>query len=188
MGDSHRVRDDQPREVLWVLASAANDNPAVEKEVNEQVRKMLLCRRLYNRKKKSGKPNASIVELTTAELRIAIDNGDLSHTWFMHFYAVNPQCQMKMAHRQEARRVGKQREPTVERHFFGEFGLKVHLTARARYTPFSGTLLVGRICIIFVHSCWLAPPLASACCVLITSRRWKVAVAPLFLATPAAGP
>jgi hypothetical protein len=116
--------------VKWVLASAANDNPAVENEVSEQVRRMLLCRRLYNRKKKSGKPNASTVELTTAELRIAIDNGDLSHTWFQHFYADNPQCQMKTAHRQEARRVGKQREPTVERHFFGEFGLKVHLTAR----------------------------------------------------------
>ena len=116
--------------VKWVLASAANDNPSVEKEVCEQVRKMLLCRRLYNRKKKSGKPTASIVELTTAELRIAIDDGDLSHTWFQHFYAANPECQMKTAHRQEARRVGKQREPTVERHFFGEFGLKAHLTQR----------------------------------------------------------
>lgn len=42
------------RLVQWVLACASNDNPAVEREVSDQVRRMLLCRRLFNRKKKGS--------------------------------------------------------------------------------------------------------------------------------------
>ena len=118
------------RLVQWVLACASNDNPAVEREVSDQVRRMLLCRRLFNRKKKGSYSSAKLVDLSTAEMRIAIDGGDLSHTWFQGFYAANPSCQLKTAHKQESMRVGKQREPTVERHFFGEFGLQVHLTKR----------------------------------------------------------
>ena len=116
--------------VKWILACAQNDNPAVETEVGEQVKKILLCRRLFKRKKQNGKPNAVVTPLSDAEKRIALDGGDLSHCWFQGFFAANPTCEKKYAHKQEAKRVSKQRETTVERHFFGEFGLKNHLTLR----------------------------------------------------------
>lgn len=75
------------RLVKWVIASADNDNPATEREVSEQVTKMLQCRRLANRSKHDGKHN---VELTPAEKRLALEGGELSHMWFMGFYAANP--------------------------------------------------------------------------------------------------
>ena len=118
------------RLVKWCLACAANDNPAKEREVSEQVAKMLQCRRLANRHAQSGRPSCKVVPLTAAEERIALDGGLLSHTWFMGFYARNPACEMKTAHKQEAKRVGKQREDVVERHFNGEFGLTASLKAR----------------------------------------------------------
>lgn len=43
------------RLVAWLGASAANDNPAMENEVSEQVVKMLQCRRLAHRKAKGTK-------------------------------------------------------------------------------------------------------------------------------------
>ena len=116
--------------VKWILACAQNDNPAVETEVGAKVKEILLCRRLFNRKKKNGKPNAVVIELSDAEQRIALDDGDISHRWFQGFFAANPTCEKKKAHKQEAKRVSKQREPTIERHFYGEFGLTVHLTMR----------------------------------------------------------
>ena len=118
------------RLVKWLLNSAANDNPATEKEVSEQVRKMLLCRRLFNRKHKNGRDNSSLVELSAAEERLALEGGDLSHTWFQGFYAANTSCQLKTAHKQESKRVGKQREDVVARHFNGEFGLTESLQRR----------------------------------------------------------
>ena len=117
------------RLVQWVLQSAANDNPATEVEVSEQVSKMLQCRRLHNRKVHNGK-TATTVELTPAEERLALEGGVLSHTWFMGFYASNPTCELKKAHKQEGKRVGKQREDVVERHFNGEFGLTESLKRR----------------------------------------------------------
>ena len=104
--------------VVWVLACAGNDNPAKEREVSEQVRKMLLVRRLANRSKQNGR-STSIVDLSPAEERIALEGGELSHTWFQGFYAANPTCELKTAHKQEAKRVTKQREDVVERHFNG---------------------------------------------------------------------
>lgn len=109
--------------VKWCIASAKNDNPAMESEVNDQVTKILQCRRLANRAKR----RASNIELSTAETRIALQGGTLSHTWFQGFYAANPSCQLKTAHKQEAKRVGKQRKDVVERHFNGEFGLAASL-------------------------------------------------------------
>ena len=35
----------------------------------QQVKNILLCRRLYNRKRQSGKPNALVVPLSDAENR-----------------------------------------------------------------------------------------------------------------------
>lgn len=116
------------RLVAWLGASAANDNPAMENEVSEQVVKMLQCRRLAHRKAKGTK--SSIAPLTPAEERLALEGGHLSHTWFQGFYADNPTCQLKTAHKQEAKRVGKQREDVVERHFNGEFGLTESLMER----------------------------------------------------------
>ena len=116
--------------VKWLLGSAQNDNPATEAEASAQVTKMLQCRRLANRRKRSGKPNAAVVELTAAEVRVGLDGGELSHTWFSRFYAANPECQKKTAHKQEAKRVAKQREDVVERHFDGDFGFTKSLTAR----------------------------------------------------------
>ena len=116
--------------VKWLLASAANDNPAKEREVSDKVSKMLQCRRLFNRKHQNGKSNRAIIPLTVAEERIAIHGGELSHTWFSGFYAANPSCELKTAHKQEAKRVGKQREDVVDRHFFGEFGIEVSLKTR----------------------------------------------------------
>ena len=68
--------------VKWLLGSAQNDNLATEAEASAQVTKMLQCRRLANRRKRSGKPNAAVVELTAAEVRVGLDGGELSHTWF----------------------------------------------------------------------------------------------------------
>ena len=95
------------RLVKWVLASASNDNPATESEVSEQVAKMLQCRRLAFRKARNGKEpfNPRLVDLSPAEHRLALEGGNLSHTWFMGFYAANPSCQFKTAHKQEAKRV-----------------------------------------------------------------------------------
>ena len=118
------------RLVKWCLACAANDNPATEKEVSEQVTKILQCRRLANRHMQSGKPSSRVVPLTPAEDRLALEGGLLSHTWFMGFYARYPECEIKTAHTQEAKRVGKQREDVVERHFNGEFGLTKSLKVR----------------------------------------------------------
>jgi hypothetical protein len=118
------------RLVKWVLACAANDNPSTEKETSEQVAKMLQCRRLANRANHNGRADSSNVELSPAEERLALEGGDLSHTWFQGFYARNPECEFKTAHKQEAKRVGKQREDVVERHFNGEFGLTESLKAR----------------------------------------------------------
>ena len=117
------------RLVKWVLACAANDNPALEREVSEQVTKMLQVRRLANRKHHSG-TSVSIVALTSAEERLALEGGMLSHTWFQGFYAANPWCEFKTAHKQEAKRAGTQREDVVERHFNGEFGLTESLKRR----------------------------------------------------------
>ena len=117
------------RLVEWVLACAANDNPCTESEVSIQVTKMLQCRHLHNRTKKNGK-GGTVVPLTPAEHRLALEGGLLSHTWFMGFYAANPTLQLKTAHKQEAKRVGKQREDVVERHFNGEFGLTESLKRR----------------------------------------------------------
>ena len=94
--------------VRWLLASARNDNPACEADVTVQVAKMLQCRRLANRRHHSGKAGSSRVALSRAEERIAIGGGELSHTWFQRFYGANPSCQMKTAHKQEAKRVWKQ--------------------------------------------------------------------------------
>ena len=116
--------------VKWLLASAENDNPATEGEVSIKVTKMLQCRRLSNRKNHSGKASASLVPLSAAEERIALNGGVLSHTWFSGFYADHPSIQLKTAHKQEAKRVGKQREDVVERHFNGEFGLTTSLITR----------------------------------------------------------
>jgi hypothetical protein len=116
------------RLVQWVHACEANDNPAKEKEVSEQVQKMLQIRRLANRANKNGK-STSIVELTPAEERIALKGGELSHSWFQRFYADHPTCELKTAHKQEAKRVNKQREDVVDRHFDGEFGLAKSLQA-----------------------------------------------------------
>jgi hypothetical protein len=77
------------RLVQWVHACEANDNPAREKEVSEQVQKMLQIRRLANRANKNGN-STSIVGLTPAEEHIALKGGELSHTWFQRFYAANP--------------------------------------------------------------------------------------------------
>jgi hypothetical protein len=117
------------RLVEWVLACEANDNPAKEREVSDQVQKMLQVRRLANRSKQNGK-TTTIVELTPAEERIAIEGGALSHKWFQGFYANNPEIEMKTAHKQESKRVNKQREDVVERHFNGEFGLTESLQRR----------------------------------------------------------
>eukprot|EP00966_Prymnesium_polylepis_P205651 4765669-Prymnesium_polylepis.1 len=87
---------------------------------------MLQCRRLANRKKKTSLQDP----LTAAEERLALEGGDLSHTWFMGFYAKYTDCELKTAHKQEAKRVGKQREDVVERHFNGEFGLTESLKRR----------------------------------------------------------
>ena len=86
------------RLVKWVLASASNDNPSTEAEVSEQVTKMLQCRRLAWRKAHTQK--TSIVPLSAAEERLALEGGNLSHTWFQGFYARNPECQLKTAHKQ----------------------------------------------------------------------------------------
>eukprot|EP00966_Prymnesium_polylepis_P062799 1457490-Prymnesium_polylepis.1 len=51
------------RLVEWVLACEANDNPAKERKVSEQMQKMLQVRRLANRSKKRGK-STTIVVLT----------------------------------------------------------------------------------------------------------------------------
>ena len=121
--------------VKWILACAANDNPATESEVSEQVTKMLQCRRLANRHAKNGKPGSKTVPLTPAEERLALKGGVLSHTWFQGFYASNPSCKLKTAHKQESKRVGKQREDVVERHFHGEFGLTESLKQRGIMDP-----------------------------------------------------
>ena len=130
--EAWRILTDKEEKALvkWLLASAKNDNPAIEAEVSEKVREILLCRRLFNRKKGNDYRQGCVVALSEAELRIAINDGDLSHTWFMKFYAKNPSCHKKTAHKQEAKRVSKQREDVVERHFNGEFGLSVSLTLR----------------------------------------------------------
>jgi hypothetical protein len=75
---------------------------------------MLQVRRLANRKNHNGK--SACFELTPAEERLALEGGSLSHTWFQGFYAANPECELKTAHKQEPKRVNKQREDVVERH------------------------------------------------------------------------
>ena len=79
------------RLVTWVKASAANDNPATESEVSNQVAEMLQCRRLAYRKAHTEK--TSIVPLSAAEERLALEGGHLSHMWFSGFYAANPELQ-----------------------------------------------------------------------------------------------
>eukprot|EP00966_Prymnesium_polylepis_P073903 1715193-Prymnesium_polylepis.1 len=61
------------RLVKWCLACASNDNPAKEREVSEQVTKILQCRRLANRHSQSGRPGCKVVPLTDAEERLALE-------------------------------------------------------------------------------------------------------------------
>ena len=86
--------------VKWLLLSAQNDNPATEREVSVQVTKMLQVRRLYNRKHQTGKLSASLVPLSLAEVRLAVEGGVLSHKWYAGFYAAHPSVQLKCAHGQ----------------------------------------------------------------------------------------
>ena len=76
--------------VKWLLTCARNDNPATEAEVSDKVKELLQHRRLFNRKHQSGSRANACVPLTSAEERIRLKSGSLSHTWFRHFYAANP--------------------------------------------------------------------------------------------------
>lgn len=117
----------------WLLASAKNDCAAKEqqhagiKEVSAKVIQLLKARWAYN-KTKNHSVKSGCVPLTKAEKRLAFElHAEVSHVWWQRWLARHPKVQVKGESNIEDNRSKKQNEHTVQKHFYGEFGIEAEL-------------------------------------------------------------
>mmetsp|Transcript_40357 Transcript_40357/g.91425 ORF Transcript_40357/g.91425 Transcript_40357/m.91425 type:complete len:630 (-) Transcript_40357:276-2165(-) len=112
---------------VWIEKSADNLNGASPQEISDRVIKILRARQAHNRAPST--PSAQRVPLTSKEeCLLSEPNAHVSKRWLQRFYALFiDRIEPKQERTQEAKRTKKQCEATVQRHFYGEFGLDAEL-------------------------------------------------------------
>ena len=114
--------------VRWVNKMGAIGKPIGGlNTLTEKVRSIIKARRIFNAHMQDA--SDAITPLSAAEVELSVPWAKgLSHTWETDFRARHFMILDKKAPKtSEAKRVGKQREAVVKRHFHGEFGLEREL-------------------------------------------------------------
>jgi hypothetical protein len=129
--DHHRqTLTNSERELLaeWLLNEANHHTPKTRSDISAKARELLKARHAYNKSKKWGK---GTVALTDLEVSFANGTGDLSNTFFQNTFpwwrARGINIDLGVSRSQEEKRSKKMREPVVQNHFYGEFGLEAEL-------------------------------------------------------------
>lgn len=100
-----------------------------------KVRAILKARRIWNAHME--RKGIEVVDLNQRENDILLPwSSDMSKTWEQNFRARwAHMLDKKAARTADAKRVAKQREPVVQRHFYGDFGLQKELIAAGIMDP-----------------------------------------------------
>lgn len=127
----NQVLTDLERKKLaeWLISCADGGKPKDHAEITTKVKELLKARLVANRAKAAV---GGAIKLNTPERDILKkDPEELTHTFFSHFY---PWCRARgieietgKTNNEDEKRAAKMTEPTIERHFYGPFGLEAEL-------------------------------------------------------------
>ena len=113
----------------WILACADNQDPKDRTEVSVKIRQILRARHADNKRRKYGKGSVPLNESELDAVKSRMPT--LSHKFFSHYY---PWCRAHGVEihegvdcAQDEKRAKKMNESTVQRHFYGNFGLEAEL-------------------------------------------------------------
>ena len=123
------TNDERRKLAEWILACGDGHNPKDRTQISAKVRQILKARHASNKKKRwrAGSVRLNEQEVSAAQSR----EPRLSTHFFQRFY---PWCRAHgikieegTARAQDQKRAAKMTEATVQRHFFGKYGLEAEL-------------------------------------------------------------